>query len=105
MLGRMWMKKAIFAIIVLCTLISCATTNTPIAVGSANMEKTGQASGSIVLGMFGNADYGIATAARNGGITKIASVDVQIRRIVGLGIPGITGVGLIVTYTTTVTGE
>ena len=35
----------------------------------------GQASGKIVLGVFGTADTGIRTAAKNAGIVRIISVD------------------------------
>jgi outer membrane lipoprotein SlyB len=77
-------------------LMGCPAVNLPHSVGSASIQKTGQAEGSIILGLFGDVDAGIATAAQNGGITKIASVDVRVKQMLGY---------LVVTYTTTVTGE
>ena len=93
------MKKAIvvvalaFAVI---ALMGCPSVNLPHSVGSASIEKTGQASGTIILGLFGDVDAGIATAAKNGGITKVATVDVRVKQMLGY---------FMVTYTTTVTGE
>jgi len=93
------MKKAIvivalaFAVV---ALMGCPSVNLPHSVGSASIQKTGQASGTIILGMFGDADAGIATAAKNAGITKIATVDVQTKSVLFV---------LLTTYTTTVTGE
>jgi hypothetical protein len=101
------MKKAIvivalaFAVV---ALMGCASVNYPHSVGSASIEKTGQSQGQIILGLFGTADAGIATAAKNAGITKIATVDVQIKPLLGGAGPGF-GYGLVVTYITTVTGE
>ena len=92
------MKKAIiivalaFAVI---ALMGCPSANLPHLVGSASIEKVGQSSGTIILGWFGDADAGIATAAKNAGITKIATVDLYIQRIGSF----------METYTTTVTGE
>ena len=96
------MKKAIvivalaFAVV---ALMGCPTVNLPIAggVGTASIVKTGTAEGTIILGAFGNVDAGIATAAKNGGITRIASVDLEVG---GLMLGGITR-----TYKLTVTGE
>ena len=93
------MKKAILivaCVIFAIAMIGCTTVNLPNNVGSASMSKTGQASGKIILGMFGNVQAGIADAAKAGGITKIASVDVQKKTLLGY---------IVVTYTTTVTGE
>jgi uncharacterized protein (DUF2342 family) len=93
------MKKAIvivalaFAVV---ALMGCPSVNLPSAAGGATVgAKTGQASGSIILGLFGNVDAGMLAAAKNGGITKIATVDTEVKSILGF----------ITTYTTTVTGE
>jgi hypothetical protein len=59
-------------------------------------SKVGRASGKIWLGVFGSADAGIQTAARNGGIKTISTVDLTQK----LGV-----FGLWVEYTATVTGE
>ena len=102
------MKKAMLIVALvfaMAALIGCATVNYPFAVGSASIERTGEASGVTILGLFGEADVGIATAARNGGITKIATVDVQVKPLLGMAMPGMGGSGLMLTWTTTVTGE
>jgi len=93
------MKKAVLIIalaIVAIALMGCPTVNVPFAVGDARITKTGQASGKLVFGIFGNVQTGIADAAKAGGITKVATVDVQTNLFLG---------GLVVTLTTTVTGE
>jgi hypothetical protein len=93
------MKKAIVIIALafaLVALMCCPSVNLPAAAGGATVgAKTGQASGSIILGLFGNVDAGMLAAAKNGGITKIATVDVDTKSILGF----------VTTYTTTVTGE
>ena len=96
------MKKAIvvvalaFAVV---ALMGCPTVNLPLAggVGTASIVKTGTAEGTIILGAFGNVQAGIADAAKNGGITRVASVDIEKG---GLMLGGITR-----TYRVTVTGE
>lgn len=58
-------------------------------------SKTGEASFKVILGFRPmNADASIVTAARNGDITKVATVDQKIR-----------GGFFTMTYTTVVTGE
>jgi hypothetical protein len=93
------MKKAIvivalaFAVV---ALMGCPAVNLPHSVGTASIQKTGQSEGKLILGLFGDVDAGIATAAKNGGITKIASVDSRVNVLL---------FGLVTTFTTTVTGE
>jgi len=95
------MKKAIvivalaFAVV---ALMGCPSLNLPQLVSSTGAvgSKTGEASGSVILGMFGDVDAGAITAAKNGGITKVGVVDVAVKNMLG---------GLVVTYTTTVSGE
>jgi hypothetical protein len=103
------MKRALVimgCLIAAIALIGCGTIELPTAAGSATVgAKTGQASGKIILGLFGTVEAGAATAAKNGGITKIATVDVKVEPLLGMAIGNIGGGGLIVTYTTTVTGE
>jgi hypothetical protein len=93
------MKKAIviialvFAVVV---LMGCPSVNIPIAAADATVgAKTGQSSGQLILGIIGNVDAGMLAAAKAGGITKIATVDVEYK----------TMFGIITTFTTTVTGE
>jgi len=94
------MKRPIIILIlalVLFTFVGCATVSFPMSVGSAAVgSKTGQASGVTYFGfLFGSADASILTAAKNGGITRIATVDLQVKHIAGI----------VWTFTTTVTGE
>jgi hypothetical protein len=77
-------------------LASCSLT-TPVAATSNPVgSKKGQATGTCFLSVlcFG-ADASIETAAKNGGITKISTVDITTKNILGI----------VVSYTTTVTGE
>jgi len=92
-------KKALVVVVLVLALVvmSCTTVNLPAQISDGTVgTRTGQASGTIILGLFGTADAGMITAARNGGITRIGAVDVQVTRVFG---------ALMVTYTTTVTGE
>jgi hypothetical protein len=103
------MKKAIiivalaFAVI---ALMGCPAVNRPALIGSGVVgSKIGQSSGSIILGMFGDVDAGVIAAAKAGGITKIGVVDTKVKTMLGGGIPGLFYSALVVTYTTTVSGE
>lgn len=88
------LKVIVFAF-VLGSLTSCMSLTQPVAATSNELgSKVGQSTGTIVLRLFGNVDAGIQTAAKNGGITKISTVDFD------------TAAGLFsTTYTCTVTGE
>jgi PBP1b-binding outer membrane lipoprotein LpoB len=92
------MKKIIVLIaIVAVILMGCPSVNLPAAAGDGTIgPKTGQASGSIILGAFGNVDAGMITAAKNAGITKIGAVDVRVKTLFFY---------IVTTYTTTVTGQ
>jgi hypothetical protein len=94
------MKKAIvivalaFAVV---ALMGCPAVNLPMAASGGTVgAKTGTSSGSIILGLFGDVDAGMLTAAKNGGITKIATVDTKFKSIL---------FNLIFSLETTVTGE
>jgi len=88
---------AAIAAAVLFLAASCASVNVPVATGSGVVgSKTGQATGTIILGMFGNVDAGMVAAAREGGITQIGTVDTEFRMVF---------LPLVVRVTTTVTGE
>ena len=67
-------------------------------ISDATMEKTGAASATFLFGVIplGEADCSLATAASNGGITKVATVDTMTHYSV---------LGIVVTRTTLVTGE
>ena len=77
-------------------LSSCALTLPVGATSNTIGKKVGTATATGFLGvLFFNADASIQTAAKNGGITKISTVDLKNTSILGL----------IVTYETIVTGE
>lgn len=74
----------------------CALTLPVSATSNPVGSKLGTATGTGYLGiLFFNADAGIRSAAKNGGITKISTVDIKQTSILGI----------IVTYETIVTGE
>ena len=101
------MKKLFFALlsafVVSIFSVACTTIQPGYGFGSnavisgANMEKTGKASGIFLFGIvpFPRADVSMSTAAENGGITKIATIDTKTTSFLGL----------IVSRTTIVTGE
>ncbi|MDR2159168.1 MAG: TRL-like family protein [Treponema sp.] len=94
-----FMKKAVLVLalaVVALAMMGCPSLNQPVsATGNPIGSKTGQASGQIILGAFGDVDAGIVAAAQAGGISKVSTVDFQVKNFLGL----------VVTYTTTVTGE
>jgi hypothetical protein len=78
-------------------LMGCPSVKLPIAAtGNPIGSKTGEASGNIILGLFGDVDAGIQAAAAAGGITKVSTVDTKVKTLLG---------SLVITFTTTVTGE
>jgi hypothetical protein len=98
--GTNFMRKVVFfaalAVIILMTA-GCASVNYPLLIGDGTVgPRTGQATGRIILGMFGDVDAGMITAARNAGITRIGAVDYRVKYFLG---------PVLVTYTTTVTGQ
>ena len=90
------MKKIVLAskIIFLAVIMASCTTIYPGMVTNARSVKEGIAKERVWFGLAFNVDISLAKAAKNGGITKIATVDYGIRR------------GLFSkTYITKVTGE
>ena len=90
------MKKQIIiasAALVLLLTSSCSMVSPGIAT-QATSSKVGIAEKKVWLGLAFNVDVSIATAAKNGGIKKVATVDYGVRR--GF---------LNTTYFTKVTGE
>lgn len=89
-------KKIIAAVVLAATMASCSLT-LPVTATSNNVgSKVGTSKATGYLGaLFFDADASIRTAAKNGGIKKISTVDVKYSTILGL----------IVTYETIVTGE
>lgn len=72
--------KSIIFVSAIFALMSCSATYPGIATSNPIGSKTGVAERKIYLGLaFGHTDLGVATAAKNGNITKIATVDVCVR--------------------------
>jgi len=97
------MKKfivVIMALVIICSLFTgCATLTYPVGVITLNNpagSKEGRSSGKVWLGLFGNVDTSVQTAAKNGNITQISTI--QCIEKVGL-------LGLWKEYTVIVTGE
>lgn len=89
--------KAVFALIAMAFVMSgCALTLPVDATSNPVGSKVGMAKASGFLGvLFFDQDASIRTAAKNGGITKISTVDIKQTSVLNL----------IVTYETIVTGE
>jgi hypothetical protein len=95
------MKKYVFVLITALAIMAIAgcTTVTPVDLTSNTIgSKVGEATGTVNFygALGGNADFSLQTAAKNAGITRIATVDMRVKNLLG---------GLFVTYTTIVTGE
>lgn len=89
-------KFSALALVAGLLLSACSLTLPVNATGYAVGSKVGTATATGYLGvLFFNADASIRTAAKNGGITRISSVDIKQTSILGL----------IVTYETIVSGE
>ena len=94
------MKKVIKSIVafvaVVAIMTSCALTLPVDATSNAVGSKVGTAKATGFLGiLFFNQDASIQSAAKNGGITKISTVDVKYSSLLNI----------IVSYETIVTGE
>lgn len=89
-------KFLTFAFVVTLFLSACSLTLPVNATGYAVGSKVGTAKATGYLGvLFFDADASIRTAAKNGGITRISSVDIKQTNLLGI----------IVTYETIVSGE
>lgn len=100
--------KALFAVMILGCFVLCGCSSYlpngsiytgvkgPITAGAGPVKysKVGKAEAKTVLGIVATGDCSIATAAKNGGITRIKYVDWEVESILGIG-----------TYTTTVYGD
>ncbi|NJM15732.1 MAG: hypothetical protein HC896_10525 [Bacteroidales bacterium] len=88
-------KLIILSLSTLALVVTSCSINAPLGATSNKIEKSGVATRTIWFNLaFGNTDVSLQAAAKNGGITKIATADYYYRA------------GLFKkTYTTTVTGE
>lgn len=83
------MKKIIASLSIGLMLASCATINPVTATNNTVGAKEGTVETVCVFGFGGissgfvlNKDYSVAAAAKNGGITKIGSVDLKVQNFV-----------------------
>lgn len=89
-------KKVLALLAVAALMTSCAVTLPVNATSNPVGKKVGIAKATGYLGvLFFDQDASIRTAAKNGGISRIATVDIKQSSILGI----------IVTYETIVTGE
>lgn len=87
---------AAISLSIIAFLSSCSLTMPAAATSNPIGSKVGTAKATGFLGvLFFDADASIRTAAKNGGITKVSTVDVKMSNLLGL----------IVSYETIVTGE
>ena len=90
------LAKAACGLLLVAGLSSCAVTLPVNATSNPVGSKVGTATATGYLGvLFFDQDASIRTAAKNGGITRISTVDIKSTSILNL----------IVTYETIVTGE
>jgi hypothetical protein len=89
--------KTFFALLAVVAMMSSCSLTLPVTATSNPVgTRVGTAKATGFLGiLFFNADASIRTAAKNGGITKISTVDIKQGNVLNL----------IVTYETIVTGE
>lgn len=89
-------KLIIAALLTAALVASCSLTMPVNATSNAIGSKVGtaKATGFLYI-LFFDADASIQTAAKNGGITKISTVDIKFNNILGI----------LTTYETIVTGE
>lgn len=89
-------KTLLASVVILFYLSSCSLGVVPVAATSNDLgTKTGKSKSSYLFGLFPlNQGGGVAAAAREGGITKISTVDVQTKSYI-----------IVVDVVTTVTGE
>lgn len=77
-------------------MTSCITLTIPVAATSHPVgPKVGTSTSSVILGLVSTGEGGIKAAAASAGITKISTVDLKTRNILGVYIA----------YETIVTGE
>jgi hypothetical protein len=82
MLKKMSFMAVIFSALLL--LSSCSIT-APLAATAAPIgKKVGTAKASIIFGLCFGGDYSVQAAAKNGGITKVSTVDVKYFNVLGI---------------------
>jgi len=90
------LKATLVGIATLFLLSSCSITLPVNATSNPVGDKVGRSSGNCYLGaLCFNVDASINAAAKNGKISKISTVDMQVKNMLGI----------VITYETIVTGE
>lgn len=93
---KTFIKRLCFVAIVCFSLTACSITYPGTATSNPVGSKVGTAKATVVLGFSFDEDASIQTAAKNGGITRISTVDIKVTNVLGY---------LFLTYETIVTGE
>ncbi len=88
-------KLTVSVLAAMAILTSCSITMPVNASGAPIGNKVGTARANVILGFAFNADASIKKAAKNGGITKVATVDIK----------HFNALGVFMYYETIVTGE
>lgn len=83
------MKRKMIAVVVALGVVlllgsSCTSIRPVTATSNPVGSKVGMSRALNVLGFWADSDYSIRTAAKNGGITKISTVDLKESRYVGV---------------------
>ena len=89
------MIKKITTVAVVLLMSACSITMPLAATSNQVGKKVGTAKAKIICGLVFGGDYSVQTAAKNGGITKISTVDVK----------AFNALGMFQTRTCIVTGE
>ncbi len=90
------LKLFSLAVVAAALFASCSMTMPVTATSNKIGNKVGTSVGTVYLGFLSfDADASIRTAAKNGGISKISTVDMKVKNTLGI----------IINYETIVTGE
>jgi hypothetical protein len=76
-------KLVILTAILAISISACTFTGPVNATSNPVGSKVGVSKGSAVFGLYFDIDTSIRTAAKNGGITKISTVDYQVYNVLG----------------------
>ncbi len=90
------LKTILAASTIALLMASCSTTSPSMITQNSVGTKVGRSTGTVFLRVLAfGADWSLQTAAKNGGISKIATVDTKVTNVFGI----------IWTFETIVTGE
>lgn len=77
-------NKILIGCIAIVFATSCSITRPLAATSNPIGKKVGTAKANIIFGLCFGGNHGIETAAKNGGITKISTVDVKTFNVLGV---------------------